>query len=100
MRSRKNLNDELSEFLAYWDVDKTVALLEDLQEIFKLYDVDKEDDWLEKIVGREDVCEVRLARTVYLLSIMAHRWTPVFLRTRAEWPDLWRRIEKQSRSLT
>ena len=44
MKSKKTLEDEINEFLEYWDADQMCAFLRDIGPVFRLYDVDEEND--------------------------------------------------------
>ena len=67
----RSIEEEIEKFLEIWDVKQIVSFLNDIIPLFTLYDVDENDDWLEKIVKKEDLNNVRLIRTVYLLSKIA-----------------------------
>lgn len=63
--------------------------------IVELYDVDVEDDWLEKRVGSEDVDIVRLCRTVYLVSKFCERMSGRIATIKSKYPNIREKMEKQ-----
>lgn len=68
MKKRKSLSDEVCGILGIFSRNEMSSLLQDLEDIYMLYDVDPKDDWVLDAVGEEDEREVRLSRTAYLLS--------------------------------
>lgn len=97
MKKKKDLESQINEFLELWDFRQQVAFLRDIIPLFELYDVEDEDDWVEKQVGgdKENVRTVRLIRTVYLVSRIAEFHTGRLLRIKTEFKDLWQKMEKQ-----
>lgn len=71
MKNKKSLSDEICGILGIFSRSEMSSLLEDLEDIFMLYDVDPKDDWVTDAVGSEDERNVRLSRTAYLLSKLA-----------------------------
>ena len=47
--------------------------IEDVFPLLELYDEDEDDDWVKKEVGEENTRNVRIIRTVYLISKFAER---------------------------
>lgn len=83
----------INEFLETWDCEKNTGLLKHLHEFFSLYDVDEDDDWMKKDVGEEDLQNVRLIRTVYLLSRISDLYSGAFVSLKYQFPSLWKKIE-------
>jgi hypothetical protein len=94
IRRQKTLNDQLNAFLELWGANEMIQLLKDILPFFELYDVDEHDDWVEKRVGKEDTQNVRLARTIYLISKFCAHHTGRMARTNCEFKDLWIKMEK------
>ena len=95
MPRKKTLEQEINAFLEIWDCKKLCAFLRDIIPLFELYDVEDEDDWVKDAVGAEDERNVRLIRTVYLLSRIAQFHAGPLCRTNIEFKNLWERMEKQ-----
>jgi hypothetical protein len=93
-RRQKNLNDQLNDFMEVWGAPELIQFLKDILPFFELYDVDDHDDWVEKKVGKEDTQNVRLARTIYLLSKFCAHHSGRMARTNCEFKDLWIKMEK------
>lgn len=94
-----DFNDEMSKILGIYRCDRFIELIEDIYEIVRLYNVDEVEDWVADTVGWEDVRNVRLARTAYLLSKLAdrhHRWLRSVNRAA---PGFWKRAEKFTKPL-
>jgi hypothetical protein len=95
-RNKKTLEEQINDFLDVWDCKQLTSFLRDIIPLFELYDVDDEDDWLERDVGgdAENVRTIRLLRTVYLISKIVSNFSPVFCKINSEFRDLWKKIEK------
>jgi hypothetical protein len=91
--AKKPLEDRLLDFLGIWDLKALQGLLIELYEIYALYDVDEDDDWLEKDDGGKNVRNVRLIRTVYLLSRIGDLYAGKLCRSSAANKNLWKELE-------
>lgn len=72
------------------------AFLRDIIPLFELYDVEQEDDWVADAVGDEDTRNVRLIRTVYLISRIAEFHAGKLASMKIRFRDIHRRMEKDS----
>lgn len=95
MSKKKALEDEIYEFLHEWDCDRLVNFLRDIIPLFELYDVEEEDDWVKNKVGEDNERNVRLIRTVYLISRIAEFHAGKLCGINAKFKNLWKRMEKQ-----
>ncbi len=93
--TKKTIEDELNEFLEIWDAGKTIDFLSEIMPLIDLYSTDKEEDWVAEIVGMDDANNVRLIRTVYLLSKISDFYSGILCKTSVHHPALWKRIEKE-----
>lgn len=91
---KKDIQSEINDFLQYFDSKKMVNFLRDIIPLFELYDVEDEDDWVKDAVGEEDERNVRLIRTVYLMSKIAENHSGVLASIRLHYKEIWKRIEK------
>lgn len=96
MKKKKTLDEEMSEFLDLWNLENISRLLRDILPIYELYDVTKEDDWVESLVGGDDdnVRTIRLIRTVYLISRLAEFHAGKLVSTNVNFKKMWKKIEK------
>lgn len=96
MKKKKNsIEDEINAFINFWDVHSMTNLISDLVPIFELYDVDEEDDWVEQAVGEENQQNIRLIKTVYLISRLSEHHAEKLAVAKVKFPKLWRRMEKE-----
>lgn len=95
MAVKRTLEEEINKFLERWDCDHMTAFLRDIIPLFELYDVENEDDWLLDVVGEEDERNVRLIRTVYLVSKIAENHSGILAHIRINHKRLWERLEKK-----
>jgi hypothetical protein len=94
MAKKKDLETEINEFINYFNCDCLMSFLKDTLPLFELYNIEEDDDWVEEIVGKEDKQNVRLIRTVYLMSIIAENQVPVLVGIRSKFKNLWKRMEQ------
>lgn len=92
-KKNKTLEDEINDFLEVWDCNQQVAFLRDIIPLFELYDVDEEDDWVRNAVGEENERNVRLIRTVYLISKIAECHASKLAYMKINFKELWKRME-------
>lgn len=90
---KKNLDELIDEFLDVWDRQQMVDFFRDVIPIIELYDVDEENDWLKDAVGEKDLKNVRLLRTVYLLSKLCDFHVAKMLTITLKFKGLWRKME-------
>ena len=95
MKKKKILQDEINEFLEYWDEGQMCAFLRDIIPLAELYDVEEEDDWVTDAVGEENARNVRLIRTVYLISRIAELHSGKLCCVKMNFKDIYRKMEKQ-----
>ena len=96
MSKRITLEEEIDKFLDVWDCRQNTSFLTSIIPILKLYDVDEEDDWVMEEVGKENLRNVRLLRTIYLVSRLCEFHAGKLLRINSEFKHLWKRMEKES----
>ena len=94
MRKKKSVEEEINEFLEVFNKRDLSNLLTDILPLFELYNVDDENDWVRDAVGKEDSKNIRLIRTVYLLSWFIDMNVGKLCSVKAQFKDLWKRMEK------
>lgn len=95
MPKHKTIEDEINDFLEMWDCNQMQDFLRDIIPLFELYDVDENNDWVKDSVGEEDERNVRLIRTVYLVSRIAEFHAGKLCHINIEFKNLWKRLEKE-----
>ncbi len=96
MAKKKDLNQTINDALDDWDCKQMIAFLRDIIPLFELYDVEDEDDWVEKEIGggEENVRSVRLIRTVYLVSRIAEFHTGKLVSFKCKYPGLHKKMHE------
>jgi len=94
MRVKKTIEQEINEFLEKWDANQMCDFLRDIIPLFELYDVEDENDWVKEAVGELNERNVRLIRTVYLVSRIAEFHAGILASIKMNFKDLYRRMEK------
>jgi len=95
MRQKKDIQWELNEFLQEWDFEEMRDFFKLVEPLLELYDVSEKEDWVENEVGEEDCRNIRLIRTVYLVSRICERFAGRFVGINVKFKHLWRRLENQ-----
>lgn len=94
MRTKKTLEQELNEFLEKWDAPQMCNFLRDIIPLFELYDVEDESDWVKNEVGEDNERNVRLIRTIYLVSRIAEYHAGTLATLKMNFRHLHDRMEK------
>lgn len=96
LKKQSTLEDDINDFLTYWDVNQNTKLCHLLEDYYKLYNVTEDDDWVAKEIGGDEqhISTVRLIRTVYLISQIADGFTDMLQCVRKRYPKLWKRLEE------
>ena len=92
--AKKSIEEDINSFLEKWDCEQLTKFLRDITPLFELYDVDQEEDWVKEEVGEENERNVRLIRTVYLVSRIAEFHSGALASIRVSFPRMWERMEK------
>lgn len=92
--AKKTIEDEINGFLEIWDFEQLCSFLEDVIHLVHLYDVDEKTDWVREAVGELNETNVRLIRTVYLISRLAERHAGKLCSASVRYKNLWRKLEK------
>jgi hypothetical protein len=93
MTKKHSIEHEINEFMQLWDCNHLIAFLRDIIPIFELYDLQDEEDWVEKEVGAENAKNVRMIRMVYLISKISEFHAGTLCRIKASHKNLWKRME-------
>lgn len=93
--AKKTLEQEINDFLDSWDCNQMCSFLRDIIPLFELYDVQDEDDWVKQTVGEDNERNVRLIRTVYLVSKIAEFHAGKLASIKVNFRDIYKRLEKQ-----
>lgn len=94
MRQKKDIQWELNEFLTHWDLEEMTEFFRLVEPLIELYSVTEKEDWVEDEVGEDNVRNVRLIRTVYLISRICERFAGRMVGMNVRFKDLWKRLEK------
>ncbi len=95
MRTKKNLEQEINEFLEKWDAVQMSSFLRDIGPLMDLYAITDENDWVKEAVGEDEARNVRLIRTVYLVSRIAEFHSGTLANLKIHFKDLYKKMEKQ-----
>lgn len=94
MKKKLSLDEQLNEIMQLFDFESMCDLMKCLAELFKIYNVDDEDDWIEKLVGKDNLQNVVRVRTVYILSKIADTHASKFSTCKIRFGGVWKQLEK------
>jgi|KBSMisStandDraft_5_1062788.scaffolds.fasta_scaffold59597_6 hypothetical protein len=92
--AKKDLQQEINEFLEVFDVRTLITFLECTIPLTELYDIEENADWVEDYVGKDQVSTIRMIRTVYLISKLAETSGGKLATVKARFGNLYKRLEK------
>lgn len=93
---KKDLNQLICEAINTWDGKQMIAFMRDVLPLFELFDVDENNDWVVDEVGQENEQNVRLIRTVYLVSRLAELHAGKLASFKCQFPNLYRKLQEFS----
>lgn len=94
-KKTKSVEQEINDFLDIWTFDRMSSFLDMVMHLVKVYDVDEKEDWIADECGPDNARNVRMLRTVYMMSKIADFHGPTFLRINMEFKDLWKRMKQE-----
>lgn len=97
MSKEKPVEELIEKAVNFWDVKKVIHMLTDFKEIYELFNVDENEDWVRDVVGEEDLSNIRLIRMIYLLSKIADYHASDLVLFKMKFPRLWENMERQSK---
>lgn len=95
MRHKKDIQTEINEFLDLWDYEQISEFFRYIEPLVQLYDISETKDWVADEVGVENTQNVRLIRTVYIISRMSEMFAGRFVNINVQFKGLWKRLEKE-----
>lgn len=97
MKKKKTLEEDIADFLSYWDHKKQVEFVLDVIAVSELFD-DEHGNWIREAVGDEDEKNVRMLRFVFLMSRMAEVHGSRIATINARFKGLWKRMQQESKA--
>lgn len=94
MPGKNDLGEAVNGILRIFGPDELTNLLRTTWELYDLYGRDEDGDWVEDAVGIENVDEVRLSRTAYILSSLAEQNAKLFDKINKRYPGFHKLAEK------
>lgn len=93
---KKSLEEQIERFFNDWNCIQMTDFLRDIIPILELYD--NTDTTIDDAVGNDDeaIRNVRMVRMVYLVSRLADLYSGKLCRLKADYKNLWKKIEEVS----
>ena len=96
IEKKKNIESDIEskvlEFFRDWGSHKLTAFLRDIIPLFEVFDVNDDEDWLSTDLTEEER-NIRLIRTVYLISRIAENHASSLVNVKVKFKDLYRKME-------
>lgn len=89
---KQTLEAEIESFVESFGSKELCAFFKDVFPLFELYNVEEDDDWVKDTVGELNVKNVRLIRTVYLMSKIAENHAGKLCLINMNFKNLWKRL--------
>lgn len=93
---KKSVEELIEGFVIDFDVDRLVKFLSDIIPLVELYAVEEGKDWVIQEVGELNERNVRLIRTVYIMSKIAENHSGMLASIRARYPRLYEKIQQEA----
>lgn len=90
---KQTLEEDINRFIEFWGCKELASFMKDVFPLLELYDVDENDDWVKDVVGESNLRNVRLIRTVYLMSKFAEFHAGKLCLINMNFKNLWRKME-------
>ena len=89
----KTIESEIEKFVKSYGCKELTQFIEDVFPLFELYNIEEEDDWVKEAVGELNAQNVRLIRTVYLMSKIAENHAGRLCLMNMNFKNLWKRMK-------
>lgn len=99
-KKKKDVKETINKALDFWTCSDQLKFMKEVVALFRLYDVDEENDWVEEIVGTEDLQNVRLMRTMIIISRIAEFHGTTLFNFKLHFPNLYKEMEDHVASLS
>lgn len=93
---KKTIEQEINEFLQWWDYEHISDFFRYIEPLLELYSVTEKEDWVANAVGEDNATNVRLIRTVYIVSKMCEAFGGRFININTRFKGLYKRLEEQN----
>lgn len=87
-------NKEINAFVQKWDVYSLIEFVGLAEKLIELYDMDEKDDFLRQYYGKEDGDNIRIVRTVMILSKMSEVFGAKMVSTNVKFKGLWKKLSE------
>ena len=93
---KKSVEELIERFVIDVDLERLVQFLSDVIPLVELYAIEEGSDWVLQEVGELNERNVRLIRTVYIMSKIAENHSGMLASIRARYPRLYEKIQKEA----
>lgn len=94
MKPKKTMEDEINEFLQIWSVDDFMKFIEEIADVFSVYYMQDNEFDTFKGKAEEEIANLRVIKTVYLISRIAELYAGKLCITKMKLPRLYERMEQ------
>jgi hypothetical protein len=97
MRMNRTIEEEINDFLNTYGPATFKVFLEDVEPLYDLYNSVEDEDWMEACDDVGEVNDIRLIRSVYLMSKIADLHALNLSKMRNSFRGLWIRMTKEAK---
>lgn len=91
--AKRTPEEEINAFLEIWGIDDLLKLIEELSLIFETYHIEDSDIPIFDGKTKEEIANIRIIRTVYLISRIAELYSGKLCITKIKVPRLYENLE-------
>jgi len=97
MRLNRTVEEEINDFLNVYGPATFKLFLKDVEPLYDLYNSVEDEEWIEECEGVDDVNDIRLIRSVYLMSKVADLHALDLSKMKSSFRGLWLRMTKEAK---
>lgn len=95
---KKSLEQEIAEFMQFWDGHQMEKFLRDIIPMFEMFDIQDDSEWMNEGGSEEDAINIKMIRAAYIVSKIAENHAGKLARMKIDFKNLWKRLEERVQS--
>lgn len=98
MRLNRTVEEEINAFLNVYGPETFKLFLKDVEPLYDLYNSVDDEEWIEECEGVAEINDIRLIRSVYLMSKVADLHALDLAKMKSNFRGLWIRMTKEAKA--
>lgn len=94
---KRTLNEETLDFINFLTDKDTIEFMQILDDYYKAFDVEENNDWVAEEVGKENATLIRMIKTCVMFSQIAELYTGKLLIIKTKFPMYFKKMHDKFR---